>query len=105
MSQLICFRVMHKSESNLAAGACEYRCACKRTTFSVNHTFKWYTYIIRIFLFKCLKFALGYILQLVLLSAHFEDGLWGEDKLCYTESLESTHKHTPDGKTCSFSLD
>lgn len=47
-----------------------------------------------IFLQKNCIFAFGYILQLVLLSAHFEDGLWGEDTLCYTKFLKSTHKHT-----------
>lgn len=47
-----------------------------------------------IFLEKYFIVALGYILQLVLLSAHFEDGLWGEDTLCYTQFLKSTYKHT-----------
>lgn len=47
-----------------------------------------------IFLQKYCIFAFSYILQLVLLSAHFEDGLWGEDTLCYTKFLKSTHRHT-----------
>lgn len=67
---------MRKSKS-AAAGTCEQRRACKGSTFSVSLTFTWYTYIIKmIFLQKYFIFALGYILQLVLLGAHFEDGLW-----------------------------